>query len=269
MIKRVYLEIIDACNLSCPFCTLPKGASFMSFEEIKDYVKQIKEYCSYLYLHMLGEPLLHPDFERILDLLDEEGMKLQLVSNATLLKEYPGLFEHPCLRKCSLSLHSLDHYEKQEEVLSHVRTLLESDHKCTLELRLYDRKHLSASLQAFWRELEEKYGLSPTKRRNSFQLLENTFLYEEELFDWPDIHEDVISLRGRCRGEDMLSINVHGEVTICCLDPFAQNSLGNLHEKSLRDIVSSKEYQNMIRSLRGEEELSPLCSRCRYRLRFR
>ncbi len=32
--KRVYLEITDACNLRCPFCTYEKGNSFMSLDQI-------------------------------------------------------------------------------------------------------------------------------------------------------------------------------------------------------------------------------------------
>ena len=60
--KRVYLEITDACNLRCPFCTYEKKDHFMSLEQIDDYTSQIKPFCDYLYLHILGEPLLHPDF---------------------------------------------------------------------------------------------------------------------------------------------------------------------------------------------------------------
>ena len=68
--KRVYLEITDACNLRCPFCAYEKGNSFMSLDQIDDYTSQIKPFCNYIYLHILGEPLLHPDFEKILDILD-------------------------------------------------------------------------------------------------------------------------------------------------------------------------------------------------------
>ena len=40
--KRVYLEITNSCNLNCPFCDYPKGHDFLSLEEVKDYLKQIK-----------------------------------------------------------------------------------------------------------------------------------------------------------------------------------------------------------------------------------
>lgn len=77
MLKRVYLEITNACNLDCPFCTNNKGHHFLSLKEIDDYTSQIKNVCDYIYLHILGEPLLHPDFEEILYLLDRKELKLQ------------------------------------------------------------------------------------------------------------------------------------------------------------------------------------------------
>ena len=101
--KRIYLEITNACNLNCPFCSYDKGHSFLTLEEIDNYLTQIKEFCDYIYLHILGEPLLHPDFNRILDLLDSKEMHLQLVTNGTLLSRYPDLLRHSCLRKLSIS----------------------------------------------------------------------------------------------------------------------------------------------------------------------
>ena len=80
MLKRAYLEITNACNLNCPFCTNEKGNSFLSYEEIDLYTTQIKEFTDYIYLHILGEPLLHKDFERILDLLERSLAPLTIIS---------------------------------------------------------------------------------------------------------------------------------------------------------------------------------------------
>ena len=71
MIKRIYFEITDACNLNCPFCTNEKGNTFVDLDTCTRVLKQIKEVCDYVYLHVLGEPLLHPDIEKILDYCDK------------------------------------------------------------------------------------------------------------------------------------------------------------------------------------------------------
>ena len=89
--KRVYLEITNACNLNCSFCTNKKGTTFMSLDDIDNYLNQIKEFGNYIYLHVLGEPLLHPNFDQILKLLDEKDFNLQLVTNGILLNKYPNI----------------------------------------------------------------------------------------------------------------------------------------------------------------------------------
>ena len=71
-----------------------------------------EKYCNYIYLHIIGEPLLHPDFNEILDILDRYDMHLQLVTNGTLLNRYPDLLRHSCLRKLSISLHSINNIDK-------------------------------------------------------------------------------------------------------------------------------------------------------------
>ena len=61
MLKKVYLEITDICNLSCSFChkTL-REKKFISEEEFSSLIPKIKPYTDYLYMHLMGEPLLHP-----------------------------------------------------------------------------------------------------------------------------------------------------------------------------------------------------------------
>ena len=106
MIKRIYLEITNACNLNCPFCENDKGNSFMDIEKIKNILSQIKEVCNYIYLHVLGEPLLHPNIEEILTYCDNLDLNVQLVTNGLLL--YKDLLKHKCLRKLSISLHAVN-----------------------------------------------------------------------------------------------------------------------------------------------------------------
>ena len=267
--KRVYLEITDACNLRCPFCTYDKGDHFMSFEDIKDYTGQIKAFCDYIYLHILGEPLLHPDLEKILDLLDERDMKLQLVTNGTLLYRYPKLLEHPCLRKLSISLHSYDHSDMDASYFDVIDRLIENNNNKTIELRFYQSASLSKALSDYKNKLIDTYGLHETKRKNSFLLKDNIYIYEEEMFDWPKIDAPFISDHGTCHGGiDMIAINHDGKVSLCCLDPVPHNLIGDLQKESLADILSSETYLKIIQDMKDRKLDMDLCRRCTYRLRF-
>ena len=267
--KRVYLEITDACNLNCPFCSYPKGHSFMELNDIGDHLKQIKPYCSYVYLHMLGEPLLHPDFGRILDLLDREEMSLQLVTNGVLMKNYPDLLKHDCLRKLSVSLHSINHIPVDDDYFETINRLIEDDNGKNIELRFYAKEELDEKLQAYLADLKRSYGFTETTKKGSYRLKNHVYVYFSELFRWPDINDPFLSEYGTCHGAiDMIAINVHHEVTLCCLDPKAHNSIGNLKEKDLSAILSSPAYQNYLQEFRQHHFSSPLCQRCSYRLRF-
>ena len=267
--KRVYLEITDACNLRCPFCTYDKGDHFMSFDEIKDYISQIKAFCDYIYLHILGEPLLHPDLEKILDLLDEKQMKLQLVTNGTLLYRYPDLLDHPCLRKLSISLHSYDHSNKDERYFKVIDDLIENNKNKAIELRFYKSDSLSKTLRDYKDTLIKTYGLHETKRKNSYLLKDKIYLYEEEMFDWPKMSDPFISDMGTCHGGiDMIAINHDGKVSLCCLDPIPSNLIGDLKKESLAQILKSETYNKTIEDLKKHKLDMELCKRCTYRLRF-
>ena len=69
MLKKAYVEITNCCNLSCAFC--PKTARSprsMSVGEFDLVLGKLGDAVQYVYLHVMGEPLLHPNFEEILDI---------------------------------------------------------------------------------------------------------------------------------------------------------------------------------------------------------
>ena len=269
MLKRVYLEITNSCNLSCSFCTYDKGTRFLSLEEIDDYTSQIKPYCDYIYLHILGEPLLHPSFNKILDILSAKGFKLQLVTNGVLLDRYPDILSHEFLRKLSISLHSINNLNIGQSYFDSIDNLISNNEGTKLELRFYDRNSLSPMLSQYLERLKNDYGFNETVRKNSYMLKENVYIYFEELFKWPSLDNQYIGDSGTCHGAiDMIAISSNSDVTVCCLDPQCQNKIGNLKKDTLKDILHSDAYLRYVDDFRNHRISSPLCQRCSYRLRF-
>ena len=269
MLKRVYLEITNSCNLNCPFCTNKKGNSFIDINDIKNYIDQIKPYCNYIYLHILGEPLLHPKFEEILNYLDEKQMYLQLVTNGTLLSKYLSILNHTCLRKLSISIHSVNNVKVKDLYFETINKLIETNTHSKIELRFYDKQNLSEQLNNYLNYLKNRYSFDLTSKQNSYKLNENTYVYFEEFFKWPDINDSFISNTGTCHGAiDMIAINSNSDVTICCLDPKAHNSIGSLKKESLKEILESNKYKQYIHEFKQNKISSELCSKCNYRLRF-
>ena len=61
MLKKAYVEITNRCNLACSFCPKTKRAPrTMSAQEFDLILSRLEGYVQYVYLHVMGEPLLHP-----------------------------------------------------------------------------------------------------------------------------------------------------------------------------------------------------------------
>ena len=85
-LRKAYLEITNVCNLSCAFCPgTRKPASFLSPEDFHTLAAKLRPHTQYLYLHLMGEPLLHPRLDAILAQAEELGFHVMLTTNGTLL----------------------------------------------------------------------------------------------------------------------------------------------------------------------------------------
>lgn len=84
------IEVTNRCNLNCVICSRryssrPQGLMDMTlFAKI---INEIKHSSRFTWLHLLGEPLLHPHIAEMIKLCKENGMKVGISTNATLLNE--------------------------------------------------------------------------------------------------------------------------------------------------------------------------------------
>ena len=105
--KRIYVEITNTCNLSCSFCIQnQRKPRRMSVAQFSHVIREIKPYTGHVYLHVLGEPLSHPDLKTFLQICDEQGMQVNLTTNGTLLKACRDVLINSRLRQVNVSLHS-------------------------------------------------------------------------------------------------------------------------------------------------------------------
>lgn len=269
MIKRVYLEITNTCNLDCPFCTINKGQSFMSIETIKNYLNQIKEVSDYVYLHVLGEPLLHKDIDEIFNITDKLNLNVQLVTNGTLLSKNLNILKHKSLRKLSISLHSISSTNISADYFKTIDSIIENNNPFYIELRMYDKDNLSDDLKKYRDSLYDRYNVETTVKTNSYKLKDNVYVYYSNLFDWPNINNEIFSNDGYCHGGiDQLAILHDGKVTLCCLDPSGHNTIGDLKKDTLLDILNSDKYKEVVSNFKNRKLTYELCKKCSYRLRF-
>jgi len=267
-IKRIYLEITNACNLNCSFCTNEKGTYFMSLNEIKDYVNKINHISDYLYLHVLGEPLFHPEFEEILNYFDSTSYSIQLVTNGTLLYKYPNILKHSCIRKLSVSIHSINNTDIDSHYFETINNLININENKCIELRFYNLKSLTGVVLNYHDYLVNTYNPTITDRINSYKLKDNIYLTYAEYFKWPNINDDEVPFTKCHGGIDQLAVLHNGDVTLCCLDPKGHNKIGTLKLNTLEEILNSELYKKYLNDISSGIYNMKLCSKCSYRLRF-
>ena len=91
MLSRIYLEITNICNRSCAFCPGTKRpARMLTPEEFALLAGRLRPHTDYLYLHVMGEPLLHPQLGELLDIASRLGFRVIVTTNGTLLKKTAG-----------------------------------------------------------------------------------------------------------------------------------------------------------------------------------
>lgn len=270
--KRIYLEISRSCNLNCSFCPSVYDPRIMSLEDIKLAIDKTSMISDYYYLHVLGEPTSHPDFEEVLNYLDKQGKHVQLVTNGTLLKNYPDILRHQSLRKLSVSVHSIDHVDVPSTYYQTLDYLVKEIDKYpdkSLEYRFYNADLNNNSI-SYLKHLDSNFCVKGTSKTGSYKLKDNLYIYFQDMFKWPDINDIEGTNIGKCHGgKDMLAILVNGDVTLCCLDPSGFNKIGNIFTDSIEDILNSKIYTTYLKDLSENRINLKLCRRCTYKDRFK
>ncbi|MBR0040067.1 MAG: radical SAM protein [Oscillospiraceae bacterium] len=275
MLKRVYLEITNVCNLACSFCPgTSRAPRFMSEEDFTRLLGKLCGETQYLYFHLMGEPLLHPSLGRFLALAGEKGFRVILTTNGTLLAEKAGtLLAAPALYKINLSLQSFEANEGGE-LINYVNQCADfAAHAAAAgkicELRLWNRggrESLNGEILAL---LHERFTQPWEHSPRSVRLAERIFLAEDDKFDWPD-------LRAPDRGEscfcyalrDQIGVLVDGTVVPCCLDHNGDLPLGNLFDQTLDEIMSTEKVRRIYTGFSQRKAKEILCRRCGYARRF-
>lgn len=278
MQKKAYVEITNACNLRCAFCPGTKREKrAMSADEFALVLDKLRAHVSYVYLHIMGEPLLHPQLARLLALAAERDMKVCVTTNGTLLgAQGETLLRADALYKISVSLHSVEENggdpatarEYLETVWSFaVRAAAKG---VIVALRLWNEGAADTHNGVILDFLRGKTGQSewPEPRARSFRLAENLYLERESAFAWPDLDAPEAPTEF-CRAlREQLGVLADGTVVPCCLDHEGDLALGNLFVEELDDILASPRARAMLEGFSQRRPSEELCRRCGYALRF-
>lgn len=285
--KKVYIEITSVCNLACSFCPPTERAKgLIKVEQFNKILDEIRPHTKYIYLHVKGEPLLHPRINQLLDAAHDKGFKVNITTNGTLIKKNrEKLLGKPALRQINFSLHSFDGHEGSEnrekylgDILDFVREAKEFNTIISYRLWNLQQDHVSDLAARRNREtleiLENEYNLDfrieeKVQPGKGVKIANNVYLNQDHEFRWPSLLAPEDEGKGFCHAlRSQAAILVDGTVVPCCLDGEGVINLGNVHEQSFSEIVEGERANNLVDGFSRREAVEELCRKCGYRQKF-
>lgn len=286
--KKFYIEITNVCNLSCKFCPVTKRkGEFMSVDTFSKILEEIKPYAEYIYFHVKGEPLLHPEIHKFLDLAWERGFKVNITTNGTLINQVKDkIINKPALRQVNFSLHSFDgnNLDKDKEeyinnIISFTKEAISST-KVLISLRLWNLdKDNEVNInrnrnRALLHIIEDEFNLDYIIEEKivpgrGIKISDRVYVNQDHEFQWPDLKEEEDEGKGFCYGlRNQIAILVDGTVVPCCLDGEGIINLGNINQTHFSEIIEGERAKNILEGFSRRCAVEELCRKCGYRKKF-
>lgn len=281
-LKKAYLEITNVCNLTCAFCPGTKRETgFITPEGFRVLAGRLRPHTEYLYLHLMGEPLLHPQLGELLSIAEELGFQVIITTNGVALPQVGSLLcTSPSVRKINVSLHSFEGNESAGNLSGYLEDCLRfaghasaAGKRCALRLWNLDGEHTQGANthnDTILKRMAEYFPHPWKEGRQGTTLADGVYLEWGERFEWPDLSAQEQEGAGFCYGlRDQVGVLWNGTVVPCCLDHEGDVPLGNLYEQTLEEILASKRARAIYDGFSQGKSVEELCRRCAYRRKFR
>jgi len=284
MLKRIYIEISNICNVQCSFCpVVEKDKRRMSLEEFENTLLQALPLAQEVCLHLLGEPLAHPQFSEILDICHKHNAKVQLTTNGLMLERNKEvLLKSHSLRQINFSLQAFtDNFPNRnlEDYLRPIMNFTKELHHTSpfvyVNYRMWNQESQDSDNSNFFKLIENFFNIKinpnieigAIKSKKIWNLL---YLHFDSRFEWPSLELPLQGTQGRCNGVlQHVGIHADGTVVPCCLDKDAEINLGNCHQEKLGDILKNDRTKAMANGFSNGILVEKLCQHCSYINRFK
>lgn len=279
MLSKVYVEITNRCNLQCAFCPgTNRPPRDMKPEEFAQLAPEIQKVTGFVYFHVMGEPLFHPQLSQMLDIAAQHELRVILTTNGTLLRDKAEmLLSSPILHKVNISLHSME-ANGAMSMDAYIRSCGEfakaaGSRGIICCLRLWNLDGEVPGLHRMnERILEILHKIFPepwAENSKGFRLAPRVFLEWGQRFEWPDTATRDRGSIGFCQAlRDQVGILSDGTVVPCCLDHEGELALGNAFSTPLTQILNSPQARAIYDGFSRRQRVEKLCRHCGYAERF-
>ena len=270
------LSFVYVCNAQCPNCPYTNSnirsdyidTPFMSENTFKMIADQCGEYGAWVRLSGGGEPMLHPKAVELMVYAKKVGAKIGLITNGSKFTEnsITRLLEAQVdMIEFSVDAADCETYVKVRKGLNWDVLLKNVSIMVGLRNKLKSATKIIASgvnqigididkVARFWENKVDNFqkrkyltwGINdPSESADTMP-----YLPPEEFIPCPFIFE-------------RLNIDSRGNIMVCGFDIAAKTNLGNIHEKSIKDIWHSQEFEFYRKKhLEGKGDQIELCNNC-------
>ena len=248
----------------------------MSLTLFNKILEESKPLCDEISLHIMGEPLSHPKIKDIIKLSEEKGVKINLTTNGTLIKENSKILLNKTIRRINFSIHGIKANFSEEEQKIHLKNIIEftklaqekrGDMIITYRLWNINDK----SNEKIIKIIEEEFGIKikEESKKISTKIANNLYIHYDESFNWPNPNDEIRSEKGYCHAlTRYIGILSNGTITPCCLDNNGNIPLGNVKDNTIEEILNGERAQNIKKGFEKRILVEDLCKKCTYIERF-
>ena len=281
--KQIYIEITNICNLDCSFC--PKNnrpKRFMTVDEFDTITDKISHLTNTVCLHLMGEPLLHPNIKEIFEICNKKKLNVYLTTNGTLIKQNLHLLKTGCAKRISVSLHSFEANNNSNSLDEYLENILFSckeisDNSQTyIELRLWNESNNKNAKNTLNNNIIEKINntfntnLDASNLQCHTSITDKIYISFADAFEWPITTENQEKNSIKfCYGlRSHFGILCDGTVVACCLDSEGKLALGNIFKSKISDILNTPRAQNIYKGFTDRNTSEEFCKTCTYANKF-
>jgi len=224
-----------------------------------------------IYLHLMGEPLTHPQLKEFLAVAEHLNAPIGITTNGTLIHRHVDTLKSPAIRQFNVSFHAFTDPEKTKIAAEAVKQIAQNSPDMYVNLRLWmsgtdfnlSRDFVAMTLMEvfdFNRDVIDDHLLG---KRSSRNIGGNVYVHFDRPFDWPGTASP--DLCGTCHGlSAQIGILTDGTVVPCCLDNEGNIPLGNIDSTPIESILGSTKAKSIRGGFTRGEMVEELCQKCGY-----
>ena len=272
--KKVYLEISNICNLRCSFCPGTKRKPMvMQQSAFLKIIEKLQPWTDYLYFHLMGEPLCHPNLAEYLQLARDNGFKVIITTNGSLLRKYGDLLIAHQVHKTNISLHAFEANDLSMSFDQYLADCMEfgknAEGKMIVCYRLWNGGGADQLNKQILNAMHLAFPGEWVTESRGIRIGQRVYLEYGDKFDWPDLTAQDRGQDVFCYGlRDQIGILCDGTVVPCCLDHDGDIPLGNILQDELERILASSRAQALFNGFSCGKATEELCRKCGYARRF-